>query len=342
MAMTVDILGDSDVSGFQFTIAQSLIACSTGQQQQQTSSGKGSSGTKDAFQTITVTKSLEDLVLPGNVSALENQTGKGRHVFADYFTMLPEGCYDVTVKPMAGTSASADCSSAQSQGVAIEAGKVKEIWLLSQCKGDLEGALDTAITVNHPPTIVKVEYSPSKFVQQCQASQICVRVEDPDGDAIRLEVAQSGGEQLYEPLPIPTTMTRSNGKGFASGGEVCFRLVGETVGDYKFDIKAYDLAADGSTIESGLSQNGGTQTSHTYLQGLPLRVGFQPDQLCWNGSAAVQAEGTTAIQRVNGCSARTAEDYFCSAADATKAGFDLAKTCPGGRFEPKEAYPACR
>lgn len=188
IGLTVDFVGESDVAGFEFTVAE----CS---------------GTDELDEDKIVrqeTKDLEDLMLPGMIPEFENNPFDegSTHLFADYYTSLPVGCYDVRVQPVTDSGAhSEDCDVASEYGVEVEDGKTTEIVLISQCEGDGIGAVDAVAVLNHPPRIHRLKYE--KFNLECDRVKICATASDPDGDPIEFQWQQIGGPDLLEgPSPI--------------------------------------------------------------------------------------------------------------------------------------------
>ncbi|MFU8806763.1 MAG: hypothetical protein ACNA8W_23345, partial [Bradymonadaceae bacterium] len=116
MALIMDYLGDSDVKGFHYIV---------------TSCG--------GYEPVVDKKTdLEDLTLPGMIPFFDNKPldSHSKHLFADHFMVLPAGCYDVKVVPLASKKEpSKDCARASARGVEVFKGLTTEILVVSQCKG---------------------------------------------------------------------------------------------------------------------------------------------------------------------------------------------------------------
>jgi hypothetical protein len=149
VALTVDFLGDTDVTQMRFT----LMECG------------------DATILDEVDVDLSDMYLPHAPEYFPNPTAlRSDHLFADAFFWVGGGCYDVKVLPLNSSGEeSDDCGGADREGVQVDDGGVTEITLLMQCEGPDAGGLDVAGTLNHPPTIEAITYSPSKFVFVCES-----------------------------------------------------------------------------------------------------------------------------------------------------------------------------
>lgn len=186
MNLSVHYDGKSDVVGMRYTIER--VECYPGEK-----------GFKE--KTIIKEKKLKDLTLPGGIPKFENKPffEDSKHQFADLFTLLKVGCYDVSVQPLKqlgihGKIAidSKDCpNKVTKKDVKVEKGKTTEILLISQCKGVAVGALDVIAALNHPPKLIDFEIYPNKFVQcpddpkEKVEVKFCVRAKDKDRDPIK-------------------------------------------------------------------------------------------------------------------------------------------------------------
>ncbi len=148
----------------------------------------------------TATTSLEDMMLPGGIGKFENEPfdADSAHKFADQYFTLDAGCYRVTATPLDDADTRVDACTKESKEVTVEDGETTEITLISQCDGPPRGGLDVISSINHPPEVESVEYSPGKFVACPETVEICVDVSDPDGDPLRTE-----WELLAGPSPLP-------------------------------------------------------------------------------------------------------------------------------------------
>lgn len=239
MALTVDILDDTDVAGMQYTITG--VDCETGEP-------------LEPPYVVETTKDLEDLLLPGANQDLAQQpfdAGSG-HLFADSFFWLPEGCYDVVAQPVnAAGEPSQDCAAASQDGVPVFDGQTTEILLINQCENDAYGGLDVIAALNHAPQISDIVYEPSKFTCEDQ-TKICVTVTDPDSDPLTAE-----WRPLSEDVFVAFIDATSNDDGSVTH---CATLEVPGPGDYQIGFTVYDMGygADGAPvrIEDLLAQQG--------------------------------------------------------------------------------------
>lgn len=173
LGLTVDVLADTDISGFAFKAV--AVDCATG---------------VELVPPVvsTTTRDLEDMLIPGGNP---HQAGRpydasSAHLFADAFMWLDAGCYDVTAQPLdIDGNASADCAAAGRQNVSVSAGGTTEITLISQCRGVARGGLDVIATVNHAPQIDNLAYDPSKFTCEAETT-VCLVASDPDNDPLAI------------------------------------------------------------------------------------------------------------------------------------------------------------
>ena len=263
MALTMDILSDTDVAGMRYGITRT--------------SCDGES--YEPWETE-VDVDLQDLLLPGGLDEFEDQPldGDSAHLFADYFVVVPAGCYDVQVTPIQedGTS-SEDCATANMSGVEVEDGETTEILLVSQCDGPENGALDTVAVLNHPPVIDSLTYNPSKFTRCAETVEICATASDADGDPLEFVWSSNGPEFTV-------------GEAITDGDSVtqCATVTPDEGGTYALDLTVYDLfVEDGELVraEDWLQARGEDEESHDDLT-FPLHV--QCDEpICPEGAAAI-------------------------------------------------------
>jgi hypothetical protein len=115
MALRVDFEGETDVTGFSFTI----------------------SDCRNEDVVMGDTKSLDELILPGagaeeGPEALDEDS---RHRLVDYFAPLQVGCYDVEVQPLNGEGIpSVDCGPTRATEVFVVYRMTTEILLVSPCR----------------------------------------------------------------------------------------------------------------------------------------------------------------------------------------------------------------
>lgn len=239
MALTTDILSDTDVAGIAYTITG--VDCITGEP-------------LDPALVINEVKDLEDLVLPGGNQDLNDRPfdADSQHLFADAFFLLPEGCYDVFTQPIQeGGEASADCAAASQDAVPVFDGQTTEILLINQCENDGVGGLDVISALNHEPQLLDVRYEPSKFTCEGE-TRICAVAQDDDNDPLLFTwSSQDEGVTIGE--VIETALEEG-------GIESCAQIILANPGDYTITLVVQDLANNGEgetvTIESLLAEQG--------------------------------------------------------------------------------------
>lgn len=255
IASAVDTTQGTDVALIEYQIDR--IACEAGEK----------------FDALSrrISVRLEDMLLPGGVSAWENSPlDKGsKHPFADHFEVLPAGCYDVVATPEAADQAlSKDCAAAFSNGVQVNDGLTTEVFLISQCKGSPVGALDSVIALNKPPQLTQLTFTPSKFITQGQKTTVCATATDANNDPLQFAWVQLGGAMCGA-----TVISNQNQNG---GTTECVDIEPMKAGSYEFEVQIYDLVHDQSgaliRIEDWLKQHGYPNTSHASLR-FPVYVG---------------------------------------------------------------------
>lgn len=241
MKLTVDIIGDTDVAGFIFTVIQD------------TCSGQS---IPNPVSIPPITVDLEDVVVP--------PIG-GEHVFADVFFDLPPGCYDVMAQPitLAGAN-SQDCSLATAPDVEVLSGQTTEALLISQCNGDVAlGSLDALAALNLPPTYEGLSFTPDKHVPHCQPQTVCATFSDPNKNQLEIVWQQISGIPLDNFPPQNPTRTTNPDDSITE----CVQIDHAGVGEVGLVATAYDLIRDPSTgsylrVEDFLAQRGTPFPSH--------------------------------------------------------------------------------
>jgi hypothetical protein len=323
--LSVDYVGDSDVVGFHYLIER--VSCSPGDAIE-----------PYAFEALV---DLQDQLAPGGVTLLDVFDDASGHIFADIFVTLDPGCYDVTATPVsemdmdAGTwTPSDDCAEATEDGVEVVAETTTEVpVLVSQCEGDPNGEDGATVVLNHPPEFDLAIDDRFGFV--CEVLEACASVSDPDNDPLELVWSQTSGGALFEPIAVGP-LTATTFEGGVQSYEQCAAFVSDAVGDYTFDVTAYDLDGTGARIEDLLDPG---LESNARLE-FPLYTSRGVEPHCVDESGAMVPLGED-IARAPGCSWETPAEYFCNPANAADAGFSLADTCPAGVFEPDAAFPDC-
>jgi hypothetical protein len=224
---------------------------------------------------IVQTVPLEDQMIPGNTGLANKPLDQGSsHFFADFFKVVPAGCYNVTTTPLqADGSVSKVCAAAFKNGVVVSAGQTTEIFLINQCAGSDPGGIDVISALNHEPTLDDVKFVDSKFA--CgQPAQVCLAGHDVDSDPLQFTLAADGCDvtAVAEAKCTP-----------GAGETQCFSLDCHSVGQHKLVATVYDLVWRNEKlvrIEDWLAQEGypnpsrGQLAFHTYVDGLT----YYPDK----------------------------------------------------------------
>ncbi|WP_230467285.1 hypothetical protein [Lujinxingia vulgaris] len=186
-------------------------------------------------------------------------------IFADYFVVLEEGCYDVEIVPIDEDGEEVElCEPSLASGVEVRAGETTEIAMVSQCGGDNFGAMDVLGVLNFSPTLTRLDFDPSKLVE-CEALTICATAVDSDADDIEFEWEQRSGPTPREGLEVSSTSDPN------ADGEVveCVTLTPGNTAAYAFEVRAYDVIVDGDgervRVETLLRENDDTARSHARL-----------------------------------------------------------------------------
>jgi len=323
--LTVSITNDNDVTGFHFEVDS--VACDAG-------------ADFTAFN-YSENVQLDGTSFPGHIDYLDEAPldSDSSHVGADFFVALDPGCYVVTATPISSAdgedfTASEDCSAATSDPLEVVGGYTTETTLLSQCEGDLVGALDALAITNTPPVVIpNIE---NKFNNQCETVHICAQGWDPDDDPIEFQLTNlTVGHDLFS-----VDAGDLNLIGFEDGHklwEQCFDVVSEDIADYTVEIDAYDLAYDESGTEVRI-ENLIDQDSHGWIQ-LPIHTGWTMSDSCMMADGSVM-DCTPGGVLAKGCSVISDEDYFCSGTYDVDPDV-VALICDGTSLLPDELYPAC-
>ena len=194
-ALTTDILGGTDVIGFNYSVTE--VACPSGTQVVDGLRGQTP---------LTFGLDLLEEFLPGNLPGVTlANVGNSQleydsvHLAADLFVdVLPDACYNIVVQPVNAFGAddgtdtddtpTAQCARAETPApVYVADGQTTEVFLLSQCVGEPVGALDAAVALNNPPQISSINIVEDKFVHECVGFETCVRAVDPNDDPLLAE-----------------------------------------------------------------------------------------------------------------------------------------------------------
>jgi hypothetical protein len=221
LALTADVLADTDVTGMRFEVVR--VSCAA---------------ESVPNQVFVADEDLMDVFVPGGIPQLGNQPldQGSTHIAADHFFALEPGCYDVTTTPFTAAGVpSLDCAPAVQRGVVVTAGQTTEILAVNQCRGgDGTGALDLLATLNHAPEILDLTFPSTKFTTRCLESVACATVRDPDGDPLELAWAPVSGPPPNFEGPLVLSRT-DNPDGSVTE---CVSIVPLEAGRYEFTITA--------------------------------------------------------------------------------------------------------
>lgn len=325
--LTVDFLGGTDVAGFKFEINR--VSCA----------GEDF----EAF-SKTIDRELEDMVFPGGVPSAVDEPldGSSHHIGADAFQTLEVGCYDVSATPVNSEGdPSSDCDEAFAEGIEVLKGETTSVFLISQCQGDTVGAINTGVGINHPPQIIDFQYDPTKWLYECQLTEVCVTAIDVDNDPLEIDWGQVDGPAPYSLDPTSSSFDFGAGIGGQSTIVACAQIAPEYTEDYLFSVKVYDLTGDDERIENYVQAQGNTGVESNASFEFPLHVNWSQELQCWDGSDLQQLPGVEPLNKATGCVATEPAVYFCDPMKGQMDNFDVAFTCPGGTFKPENVYPAC-
>jgi hypothetical protein len=315
--LSVDYFGGSDVVGFHFEITR--VACDA----------------DDAFKPFTVEANVDlvDGIAPGMVEILEQTyDADSRHLLSDFFVSLEEGCYDVDVAPASAIDGddwtpSEDCSSASADGVSVVDGSTTEIVLISQCVGDETGALDTTVTLNHPPVICGDDGDGAgeagstsggseicdgltideKYNYECEPVNACVTYYDEDDDPMEVVWDVQGPYSEFA-LNVGDAEVID----FQDGHRIwrqCAEIVTQYTASYDINVAIYDLGYDDGhqvRIESLVSP----ETSNDDLD-FPVHTNWIEEPLCFDTEGDLVSAPGVEIERYPGCAYTDAETWYC-------------------------------
>ena len=216
----------------------------------------------DAQTAFVATKPLEDQLIPENIPELSNTPldEASEHLFADYFQVVPPGCYDVTAVPVTEDGGPSEmCHAAHKDDVIAEEGETTEIFLMIQCDGEDEAAIDVIAAINHEPELDEVTFDDSKFV--CgSAGEVCATAHDVDNDPLAFELeapAQCEVEPIDDPEADPEERARA-----------CWEVSCREQGRADLTVTVFDQIWRGEElirIEEWLAQEGYENDSRTEL-----------------------------------------------------------------------------
>jgi hypothetical protein len=338
--LTVSVTDDNDVVGFHFEVER--VACTAGEDFER------------FFYEENV--ALDDTVFPGRIEFLEAAPfgADSAHLGADFFIALDPGCYVVTAVPASELSEedwtpSVDCSTAVSDPLEVIGGYTTETVLISQCAGDLVGALDTIVLLNTPPVVVpSIE---NKFNNQCEPVQVCATGWDPDDDPIEFDFVNLSSHEFFA-IEIGE-MTLVDYESGARVWEQCATIVTEEIADYTLEIRAYDLAYDEHGAEVRI-EDLIAEASHGWIQ-IPIHTGWTMSESCVleDGSIDYDVPGDMdddGDYDEDDCEVETPDDgmceiisdeaFFCSGLYDVDADL-VALICDGTALREDVLYPEC-
>jgi hypothetical protein len=251
LSLTAGLDAQSDVTAMRFTLQR--MSCA---------------GESIEPFSVSVDRPMEEIRLPGGIPGFEDAPfdGDSEHVFADMFLDVAPGCYHVSTQPLAaGGANSSRCAVATASGIQVNDGTTTELLLINQCQGEGRGAVDVISGLNHPPSLVSLAFTHSKFVVQCHVQEVCARVKDPENDPVEFVWTQVSGPPLRAEPWVSRTQPEADGS-----VTQCVGMVAETPGQYGFKVTAYDLLHNPvggglMRIEDYLAQQGNPHPSRTEL-----------------------------------------------------------------------------
>ena len=249
LALTFDIVGDTDVAGMRFEITP--VNCADGVP-------------IPGEPAIVVDKDLEDILLPGGIPEFEAvfHPDSG-HIFADAFLVVDAGCYDVTTTPLnAANEPSEDCGAASTHNVEVFEGNTTEVLIINQCDADDPGAIDIVSSLNHAPELVNVEFEESKFLERCEVQTICATVTDADKDPLEFVWTPLTDQPLSDPVVVSETQNDD------ASVTQCVAFTPTAVGRYEVKLEVFDLLTLGGGVlrfEEFFASIGSPVDSHAEL-----------------------------------------------------------------------------
>jgi hypothetical protein len=270
--LTVSLGEDNDVVGFHFEVER--VECTAG----------------EAFDPFHYSEdvALDDVDFPGRIEFLEESPldASSHHSGADFFVALDPGCYVVTATPASeitdtGYTESDECSTATSDPLEVIGGYTTETTLLSQCEGDLVGAIDALVVTNTPPTVIPdIE---NKFNNQCEEVVICAQAWDPDDDPVEFVFERIDGADFFSSTDEdPRLVGYENGRKL---WEQCETIVTQEIGDYWVEVRAYDQAYDDSGTLVRFEDYTGEE-SHGWIQ-VPIHTSWRQSDSCVEDDGSV-------------------------------------------------------
>ena len=273
LRMVMEIVATTGVDGVHFEIVP--VSCDAG-------------APLPGGEVIDVDLPLSELLLPGGVPEIEGNPlpADAAHAFADYFTMLAVGCYDVTTTPI--TVDGVTCHPAYVAGAVVLEGQTTEVFLLNQCEGHGGGAIDVLGAANHPPVLLEVAFATSKFELVCANQIVCATAQDPDNDPIEFVWMWLDGVQVQGPIVDSLTV---NDDGSTTE---CVSFLPDAAGRTTFSVLVYDLLDNNGVpqrVEDWLLAEGYPNDSHANVEFPSYAIACGAGEECAAGECVAVAEG---------------------------------------------------
>lgn len=199
-----------------------------------------------------------NMAIPGGVPELEDRPldKNTKHRFTDLYVSLPAGSYSVSVTPLGEDKKSMDgvCFGGSRDTVIVDQGQTTEIFLMVQCTGQTQGALDILVGINHPPHIVNVELenvgneTGSPKYTCGDTIRVCATADDIDNDPLAFVVEGAPLDCEIVPDSEPVFPTNPVGQALTQ----CFEITckGEQYKGTRVDINVHvlDMAWRGNRL----------------------------------------------------------------------------------------------
>ena len=325
-ALTLDYFAMTDVVGFHLEVDR--VAC-----------GPGEALTPYHLEAEV---DLLDGIAPGQVELIEQGAfdEDSRHTAADLFVSLEPGCYDVLAAPAAeidirsgAWTPSESCSVARSRGLEVIESQTSEALLRSQCVGDPLGGGDFTILLNHGPVITSSV--PASFNYECQAAEVCVEFHDPDDDPLQVSWSHDQEAELHA-LDLGELEVIDFDDGHRLWRQ-CAHIVAEEAATYLWTVVVLDVGSDGSA-EAPIEELTG-EPSRDELS-FPIVTNWVDDPMCFDVRGDLVPVEDLSVERVDGCSITSAEEWYCSGRHDVDAS-ERELYCDGGALVETALYPAC-
>jgi hypothetical protein len=195
-----------------------------------------------------IVRALEDGTIPGGIGTLENNPldEDSAHRFADLFTTVEAGCYDVAATPLnAASEPSAVCAAASKKAVVVLPGKTTEVFLLNQCDGEDSGNVDILAALNTAPHLQSIHFEKSKFASCHESQVVCATATDPENDPLDFKwtVAPEVADSVTGPTIISTSVDSTTG-----ATTQCVSFVPAKEGKFPINVTVFDEISRGGML----------------------------------------------------------------------------------------------